>query len=140
MALTVGFPCAGFGAGAAVTAPDGRPVDWSDWVSENAPVAVLLWASWVPDADGTLADLGRIDAAVRKRDLELVVVAVQEPLQDASESLGSIDVPWFHDRFGSLLKDYRVVSIPRLLILAEDGRVVERLDARPESVRFRGDG
>ena len=128
----------GSGAETTLTTPGGNPVVWSSWVSENAPVAVLLWASWEPDADKVLADLDSIADAAKSRNLGFVVVAVQEPLEEATESLGSAGVDWLHDRYGRLLKDYRVVSIPRLLILSDDGRVVERLGADPASLKTWG--
>jgi hypothetical protein len=28
----------------------GAPIAWSDWVAKRGPVAVLVWASWAPDA------------------------------------------------------------------------------------------
>ena len=139
-ALALGLPAVGSAAGSTVTTSDGRGVVWTDWLGDNAPVAVLLWASWVPDADKTLADLETIIAAANARGLDLVLVVVQEPLEEARESLSDIGVTWLHDRYGHLLKDYRVVSIPRLLVIAEDGRVVERLDVNMESVRAWGGG
>jgi len=133
--LTLGFPGVGAAAGTTLTTPDGSPVVWSDWVADQAPVAVLLWASWVPSADETLTDLDQITAAARAHGLDLVIVAVQETLEDAAESLDGVDVGWLHDRYGHLLKDYRVVVIPRLLVFADDGRVVERLEVSPKSLR-----
>ncbi len=137
--LIAGFALAAppviLGAETTLTTPDGEPVVWSEWVAENAPVAVLLWASWVPAADETLGDLDRITSAARAHDLDLVVVAVQEPLEDATEILDGANVNWLHDRFGHLLKDHRVVTIPRLLVFEKDGRVVERLEVSPDSLR-----
>lgn len=127
-------------AGLTVTTSDGRSVVWADWLEENGPVAVLLWASWVPDAATTLDNIETITTAARKRDLEVIVVVVQESLSEAQVSLESVDIRWFHDRFGHLLKEYRVVSIPRLLVISGDGSVVERLDVKPESVRAWGGG
>ncbi len=131
-------PSLGVAAGASPTTPDGVPVAWPDWVSANAPVAVLLWASWVPDADTALADLDRISAAARGRGLDLVVVAVQEPIAEATESIGDADVTWFHDRYGELLKQYRVVSIPVLLVLSNDGKVTERIAVTRASLQAWG--
>lgn len=138
--VAIGFPCAVHAAEASIANASGLPVLWSDWVEENAPVVVLLWASWVPDADQTLAAIGELTAAAKDRDLELVLIVVQEPLEEARDSLENIDVDWYHDRYGRLLKDYRVVSIPRLLVLAEDGRAIERLDANPQALGVRGGG
>jgi len=136
--LTLGFPSVGVAADLTLTMPDGSPVVWSDWVADQAPVAVLLWASWIPSAEETLADLDQITAAARAKGLNLVIVAVQETLEEAAESLEGIDVGWLHDRYGHLLKDYRVVVIPRLLVFAEDGQVVERLEVSPRSLRTWG--
>lgn len=131
---------AAYAADTTLTTPSGRPVAWADWVRDNAPVAVLLWASWVPDADAALADMDRVRAAVREHGLELMVVVVQEPIKDANKSLDGVSFTWFHDRYGHLLKDYRVVAIPRLLILGEDGRVVARLELDDESLNAWGGG
>ena len=133
--FALGAPPLIFGAETTLTTPDGEPVLWSDWVAENAPVAVLLWVSWVPGADETVADLDRITSAARAHDLDLVVVAVQEPLEEATEILDSANVNWLHDRFGHLLKDHRVVTIPRLLVFEKDGRVVEQLEVSRNSLR-----
>ena len=127
-------------AGPTVTTPDGRPVVWAEWLDEHGPVAVLLWASWVPDAAATLDNLDTITAAARKRDLDVILVVVQESLGEAQESLEGIDIRWFHDRFGHLLKKNRVVSIPRILVISRDGTVVEQLDVKPESIRAWGGG
>ena len=127
-------------AGPSLTTSEGRPVVWADWLEENGPVAVLLWASWVPDAATTLDNIETITAAARKRDLEVILVAVQEALGDAQASLDGVDIQWFHDRYGDLLKENRVVSIPRLLVISGDGTVVERLDVTPESIRAWGGG
>lgn len=136
--IAFGSPPAVDGAKASPTTPDGVPIVWSEWVSGHAPAAVLIWASWVPDADDALADLDRIAAAAVARDLELVVVAVQEPIDEAREAIGDADVLWFHDRYGGILKEYRVVSIPILLVLSEDGRVIERVPVTRESLRAWG--
>lgn len=137
-ALVLG--CSGIieGAETTLTTPDGRPIVWADWVSDHSPVAVLLWASWVPDAERTLADLDAIVAATGRRGLDFVVVAVQEPLDEASKSLAGTEVSWLHDRYGRLLKDYRVVAIPRLLVFADDGRLIERLEIDQDSMRHWG--
>ena len=136
--IVLGVSISASATGSSVTTPDGHSLEWAGWVDDNAPVAVLLWASWVPEADTTLAELGGIRTAVRARGLDLVVVVLQEPIEEAKELLDGVDITWFHDRYGHLLKDYRVVSIPRILVIDEEGRVVERHDATAASVRSRG--
>lgn len=134
-AMSWGSPFVAPAEGASPTTPEGVPVAWSSWIGDHAPVAVLLWASWVPDADEALADLDRISAAAEARGLDLVVVVVQEPIEEARQAIGSADVEWFHDRYGDLLKDYRVVSIPLLLIFSADGKVTERVAVTSEALQ-----
>jgi thiol-disulfide isomerase/thioredoxin len=134
-AIAWGGPLIASAEGALPTTPEGVPVAWSGWIGDHAPVAVLLWASWVPDADEALADLDRISAAAEARGLDLVVVVVQEPIEEARDAIGGADVEWFHDRYGDLLKEYRVVSIPLLLVFSADGKVTERVAVTSEALQ-----
>jgi hypothetical protein len=65
----------------------------------------------------------------------LVVVSVQEDLDDARRGLEGTEAAWLHDRYGGLLKHYRVVTIPGLLIVAADGEVLARLAPTVEALR-----
>jgi thiol-disulfide isomerase/thioredoxin len=123
-------------ADAAVTTPDGRPVVWSQWADANAPVAVILWASWTPGARATLDELPDLESAARERGLSIVVVSVQETLEDARRGLDGVDQEWLHDRYGGLLKQYRVVSIPAMLILSDGDRVSARLKPTVDDLRL----
>jgi hypothetical protein len=118
----------------AVTAPDGSPVQWSRLLEQHGPVAVLFWASWAPRGRSTLASCGRMREAARKRGLELLIVDVQESLPDARYALSNSGIPWVHDRYGRLLRRYRVLRIPRLLVIAKDGGVTARLEPRAEAL------
>lgn len=140
MIVVLGRPSVSIAAEPVVTTPDGRPVAWAEWLGENAPVAVLLWASWVPDAAATLDDFEAITAAAQKHDLEVIVVVVQESLAEAREALEGADIRWYHDRFGHLLKNHRVVAIPRMLVFSPEGTVIEQLEVKPESIRAWGGG
>jgi hypothetical protein len=63
----------------------------------------------------------------------MVIIAVQEPIEDSRQALGS-GPGWLHDRHGSILKAYRVIRVPAMLVVDSDGRVLERLEALPEAV------
>lgn len=115
--------------------PDREPVAWSHWLEGNAPVAVLLWTSWAPRSEAAIARLDEIASACRSAGLELVVVAVQEPFADAEAILARQSVPWFHDRHGELLKQYRVLRLPSLVVVGADGSIAARLEPSPEGVR-----
>jgi hypothetical protein len=118
-----------------VTSPTGDSVAWSGWVRDHGPLAVVLWASWAPGAERARAGLDELAKAAAERGLEPVLVAVQEPFEEAAGGLDGVRVQWFHDRHGALLKQYRVVSIPVLVVLDADGRVVTRLEATARSLR-----
>jgi hypothetical protein len=122
-------------AEAILTDQDGEPVAWSDWLQGHVPVAVVLWASWVPEATDLQRDLPELVAAARERNLHLVLISVQEPMQDTRRAMDKTEVEWLHDRFGALLKEYRVVTIPAMMVLSGDGSVVTKLQPTAEALR-----
>lgn len=113
----------------------GAPVTWSDWVGRRGPVALLVWASWTPDAALALAGYGGLAAACEEKGLHLVVLDVQETLEDGRKALANLDGGWLHDRHGVLLKQYRVIEVPSLLVVAADGGLLEKMEASPDAVR-----
>lgn len=113
----------------------GAPIAWTDWVAKRGPVAVLVWASWTPTAEATMDGHRGLAEACADAGLYLVVLDVQETLEDGRAALGRRDVGWLHDRHGALLKQYRVIKVPSLLLVAADGKVQAKLDATPEAVR-----
>jgi hypothetical protein len=115
--------------------PSGAPVGWQTWLDEHAPVAVILWASWVPEASATIHEMAALAGAARDRGLELVLISVQEDAEEVRLDLENSNIDWLNDRYGDLLKHYRVVKIPALLVIGEDGRVAARLDATAEALR-----
>lgn len=118
-----------------VTDPDGAPVRWSGWIEDQGPAAVVLWASWVPNAEATLNEWSAIARVARSKNLSPILVSVQESAAETRASLGGADIPWMNDRYGGLLKQFRVVEIPAMVIVAEDGRVVARLDPTANALR-----
>jgi hypothetical protein len=105
----------------------GAPIAWKDWVAKRGPVAVLVWASWTPTAEVTMDEHPGLKAACADAGLHLVVLDVQESLEDGRTALD--------DRDGVLLKQYRVIEVPSLLLVAGDGTALAKLDATPEAVR-----
>jgi len=104
--------------------PDGSTVTWSDWCASNGPSAVLLWASWSPEAQLALAAAPSIQEAAAKHELKFVVVALQEPAEEARPILTQEGLPWMSDRHGALLKKLLVFEVPRLIVVSRDGKVL----------------
>lgn len=113
----------------------GAPVVWSDWISKRGPVAVLVWASWAPNSETTMDRYQEIAAACRDSGLHLIVLDVQESLEDGRTALASRKVSWLHDRYGGLLKQYRVIVVPSLLLVAADGAPLAKLEASAGAIR-----
>jgi len=116
----------------------GEPIAWDSWVAEHGPVAVLVWSSWAPGSKQVLIDAPSHRAAARARGLDFLLLDVQETFEEAKASLGGVDVTWFHDRHGVLLKRYRVIRVPFLLVVGADGTATEGLEPSVGALR-RGD-
>jgi hypothetical protein len=113
----------------------GAPIVWSDWVAKRGPVAVLVWASWAPQSASVAADYQAFAKAGREAGLHMVLLDVQESLADGRKALSGSSINWIHDRHGALLKQYRVITVPSVIVISADGEIQRRLDAAPAALR-----
>ena len=113
----------------------GAPVTWSEYVAKRGPLAVLVWASWAPESGTVLDRHSDIAAASREAGLKLVVLDVQETLEDGRSALAKREVAWLHDRHGALLKEYRVITSPSVLLVSSEGEALARLEPTAGAVR-----
>jgi hypothetical protein len=114
---------------------DGSPIRWQDWLDANAPVAVLVLASWVPEGGRTVDSVGSIATTARAEGLSFVIISVQEPFDDAKEMFQTAGVTWFHDRHGAILKEYRIIKLPRIVVVDSTGEVLAQLEPTEEALR-----
>jgi hypothetical protein len=137
--LTVVLPLAAIGSFAAdprlVDGVSGAPIAWTDWVAKRGPVAVLVWSSWSPDAEAAMDGYEELAEACADAGLHLVVLDVQETLEEGRAALGAYDIGWIHDRHGALLKQYRVIEVPSLLLVAADGSQLAKIGASSDALR-----
>ncbi len=110
---------------------DRTPVGWQEWLDSHGPTAVLVWASWAPGADECSRAVGELRTAAGAHGLDLVIVAVQEGFDDAAAVLERTGAPWLHDRHGAILKEYRLIEVPGLIVVDGQGRVQAKLDPTP---------
>jgi ABC-type sugar transport system substrate-binding protein len=110
-------------------------VRWSEWVAANGPAVVLVWASWAPAASAAVDGLPELAAVARRQGLKLVVVDVQEELEAARRGLERAGVAWLHDRHGAILKQYRLIQLPMLLVVDQEGRELARMAPSAESLQ-----
>jgi len=113
----------------------GAPLVWSEWVAKKGPVAVVVWASWAPGAESVIQLHRELADASRDVGLELVILDVQESLEDGRKALAGTGISWIHDRHGALLKHYRVIDVPSILVVDVDGNLKQRLPATAEALR-----
>lgn len=116
--------------GMQLTLPDGEPLSWDEFVAREGPLVVLVWASWAPEAQKSLERGEPLRRAAEELGYRFVIVDVQEPMRQAQRALGEGDLPWLHDRHGELLKRYRVLRLPRLLVVDENGELRYRMPVR----------
>lgn len=126
---------AGGAAELTLAEPGGGAVRWSEWLDANGPAAVLVWASWAPGADGVIDELDQMADAARAQRLGLVVVGVQESAEEAARVLGAAGAPWLHDRHGAILKEYRLIRVPILVVIDRQGEVLARLEPSAAALR-----
>jgi len=112
----------------------GAPVAWTDWVAKRGPVAVLVWASWAPGAAAVMDRYEEISDACAVSKLHLVVLDVQESLEDGRAALGPRGVSWIHDRHGALLKQYRVITVPSMVVVTAENQPFARIEATAAAV------
>jgi hypothetical protein len=135
LALLSGAPSAFSADPRLVDGVSGAPIAWTDWVAKRGPVAVLVWSSWSPGAEAAMDGYEALAAACADAGLHLVLLDVQETLEEGRAALGAYDVGWLHDRHGALLKQYRVIEMPSLLLVAADGSHLAKMNASAESLR-----
>ena len=129
---------AGDRAGAAdltLTDPAGETVQWSQWIATNGPAAVLVWSSWAPGGGAAIEGLAELGEAARSQGLKLVVIDVHEELEAARRSLDPTGVRWLHDRHGSILKEYRLIRLPILMAVDQNGRAFATIEPSADSLR-----
>jgi len=135
MMLVAGGTVVAAAQGPTLLAPDGTATDWGAWLDSHGRSAVVVWASWAPQAATALAALEGLSAACRDAGLSLVVVAVQEPVEASRTALSDRHVAWLHDRHGAFLKRYRLIRLPTLVIVDRDGKMLSELPVSVESLR-----
>jgi hypothetical protein len=134
LAVALLTPTAVAAADLHLSAADRTPVRWQEWLAERGTCAVLMWASWAPGTEIDPAVVESYTRAAESVGLTLVLVAVQESFEDAHRALSGTQMTWLHDRHGTILKEYRVIEIPYLIIVDGEGTLLARLEPTPEAL------
>ena len=114
--------------------PDGKEVSWSAWLATHGSTAVVVWASWLPEEQRDLKDLVAIRQAAADKDLDFVVIAIQEPIDASRKALETSGLQWLHDRHGAMLQHLLIYRVPTLAVIQSDGTVLARLQPDPKAL------
>lgn len=114
-----------------MTDPDGREIALSDYAGKGKYVLVDFWASW---CKGCIAEIPSIEAAYAKykdRGLQVVGVSLDADHEAWMKALKRLNTPWpqMFDARGwecDASKLYGLSSIPLLVLLDRDGKIIAR--------------
>ncbi len=112
----------------------GEATRWLGWLETNGPTAALVWSSWAPDGSEALGIAPALAEAAGRKGLGFVIVDVQEEFEEAGHALAGRGMEWLHDRHGEILKQYRLIEVPILVIVDAEGRLEARLAPEPAAL------
>jgi hypothetical protein len=99
----------------------------------RAPVVMVFWSSWLPDASASVSVIRDIERTTREHGWPGAIVVFQDEPAAAAAILGSegAGLPRVLDPRGVLLRRFQVTRAPALLVVDRDGQVISRsrLDA-----------
>lgn len=118
------------------TCPDaeGKMHSLSDY--KGKVVVVDVWATWCGPCRAELPHLKKLEKALKGKDVVFIGVSVDQKKDYekwktflVEEQLPGIQL--FADGWNKITKDYKITGIPRFMVFAKDGSIVEARAPRP---------
>ena len=118
------------------TCPDanGKMHSLSDY--KGKVVVVDVWATWCGPCRAELPHLKKLEKAMEGKDVVFIGVSVDEKKNYekwkkflVEEQLPGVQL--FADGWSKITKDYKITGIPRFMVFAKDGSIVESHAPRP---------
>ena len=99
-------------------------------------VVVDVWATWCSPCRGELPHLKKLEKAMEGKDVVFIGVSVDEKKNYEKWKKFLVDeqlpgVQLFADGWSKITKDYKITGIPRFMVFAKDGSIVESQAPRP---------
>lgn len=118
------------------TCPDaeGKMHSLSDY--KGKVVVVDVWATWCGPCRAELPHLKKLERAMEGKDVVFIGVSVDEKKNYEKWKKFLVDeqlpgVQLFADGWSKITKDYKITGIPRFMVFAKDGTIVESQAPRP---------
>ena len=118
------------------TCPDaeGKMHSLSDY--KGKVVVVDVWATWCGPCRAELPHLKKLERAMEGKDVVFIGVSVDEKKNYEKWKKFLVDeqlpgVQLFADGWSKITKDYKITGIPRFMVFAKDGTIVESRAPRP---------
>ncbi len=98
--------------------------------------AVILnfWATWCPPCKAEMPSLNKLYLELRGRGLEVIAVSTDSSLMHVKDYLAKarLDFTIVHDEKRSVLKQYKVFSMPTTFLINREGVIAERIFGEEE--------
>lgn len=103
----------------------------------KGPTVLVFWNSWLPGATEFAALLHEVDRAAAANGWPGAVVVFQDEGDAWAKSIGASGaaLPRVLDRRGALLRQFKVTKAPAVLVVGQDGAVLDRSGPEAGEVR-----
>lgn len=122
--------------------PKGDDIALSDYVGKGKYVLVDFWASWCPPCRKEMPKLVELYNKYKNKDFEIVGISLDNNNESWKNGIKKLNITWpqisdLKEWDSALAEAYGVESIPHLILIDRDGKIIEDgLDADEMAARL----
>jgi thiol-disulfide isomerase/thioredoxin len=111
--------------------PDGKDIALSEYAGKGKYVLVDFWASWCPDCRAETPVLVEVYSLYKDKGFEIVGFSLDETNENWVKGIENLNITWpqiseLNAWNSKPVADYGVSSIPHLVLLDKDGKIIAR--------------